>query len=338
MVSIVYVLAGSTNAFNILMRNSRLLMQPTLPSTIADPRNKKQQLRNDVICFLSTRGLKWRASEIASSGEAFMKAIVDTLWQIDGQHDVFKSRNSPIPSCFGSFNGYNQPHLSKHRKRERQNMTCTSLKLCADSLFGCLQGVYWEQHGWKEFKPDVESLASSLSKYSDYLTKQCGTMKRVITTTCTPDIRQSFLLFFASLANVSPSFHQLELKLTEKDPFEYLLVEDFCQSEPRKKYEYTQKLKETGLSQKAALLTYSQGNNIGSFHFVWKVLDSCDDDLSESQRTIEKVKEQLPVFHTRAMKSALRSKFGRVTQIEASYSSCPLPGANKRCLSPNKSP
>ena len=161
------------------MRGSRLLAQPTLSSTIAEPRNKKQQLRNNVISFLSNQDLKWHGSKIPSSGEAFVKAMVDTLWQIDGQHDVFKSRNSPIPSCFDSFNGYNQPHLSKHRKRERQNMTFTSLRLSADSLFGCLQGVYWEQHGWKEFKPNVERLATSLSEYSDYLTKQCCTTKRV---------------------------------------------------------------------------------------------------------------------------------------------------------------
>lgn len=91
--------------------------------------------------------------------------------------------------------------------------------------------------------------------------------------------------------------------------FEYLPVDDVCPAEPCKKYEYIQKLRETGLSMKVGFLTYSHGNNIGSFHFVWRVLDN---DISESQRTIEKVKEQLPIFHTRAMKAALRSKFGRV--------------------------
>lgn len=89
-----------------------------------------------------------------------MKAMVDTLWQIDGQHDVFKSRNFPILSCFYSFNGYNQSHLSKHSKRERQNMSSTSLCISADSLFRSLQGVYWERRGWKEFKPNVERLAT----------------------------------------------------------------------------------------------------------------------------------------------------------------------------------
>lgn len=195
-------------------------------------------------------------------------------------------------------------------------MTSTSLCLSADSLFGCLQGVYWEQRGWKEFKPNVERLATSLSEYSDYLIKQCYTTKRVHSSL--QPVRQiSENLAFCYLplcANVAPCFHKLELNLKEKYPFEYLPVEDVSPTEPRKKYmyEYIQKLRETGLSMKVAFLTYSHGNNIGSFHFVWKVLDSVDADISESQRTIEKVKEQLPVFHTRAMKAALHSKFGRV--------------------------
>ena len=158
------------------MRNSRLLSRSSLPATVAEPRNNKQKLRNDFIAFLSN---KWHADKIGSSGEAFMKAIIDTLWLIDGQYDVFKSRDHPIPSSFHSFTGYNQPQPSKHRKRERENMSCTSLRLCADTLFGCLQGVYWEQSGWKEFKSDVVLLATSLSNYANYLVKQCDAMKRV---------------------------------------------------------------------------------------------------------------------------------------------------------------
>ena len=92
-----------------------------------------------------------------------------------------------------------------------------------------------------------------------------------------------------------------------------MVIEDICPAEPRKKYEYIQRLREVGLSEKAALLTYSHSNNIGSLHFVWKVLESVDEDISESQRTIEKAKSEIPIFHTRAMKRALASKFGRVS-------------------------
>ena len=72
------------------MRNSRLQSRPALPEPVAEPRNHKQKLRNDFITFLSDKDLKWHADEIGSSGESFMKAIIDTLWLIDGQHDVFK--------------------------------------------------------------------------------------------------------------------------------------------------------------------------------------------------------------------------------------------------------
>lgn len=178
-------------------------------------------------------------------------------------------------------------------------MSSTSLRLCADSLFGCLQGVYWERRGWKEFKPN----AASLSEYSDYLTKQCCTTKWVHSSLqLVRQISDNLAFGYLPLcASVAPCFHQLELKLKEKNPFEYLPVDDVCRAEPRKKYEYIQKLRETGLSMKVGFLTYSHGNNIGSFHFVWRVLD----DISESQRTIEKVKEQLPIFHTQATKAAL---------------------------------
>ena len=56
-------------------------------------------------------------------------------------------------------------------------MSCTSLR--ADTLFGCLQGVCWEQSGWKEIKSDIVLLATSLSNYADYLVKQCDAMKHV---------------------------------------------------------------------------------------------------------------------------------------------------------------
>ena len=84
-------------------------------------------------------------------------------------------------------------------------------------------------------------------------------------------------------------YHQLKQKLKERSPFEYLLVEDISPAEPCKKYEYIQKFKEVGLSEKAALLTHSHG-------FVWKVLESVDEDISESQQTIEKAKAEIPVF------------------------------------------
>ena len=66
-----------------MLSNSRLQSRPLL-EPVVEPRNHKQKLRNDFITFLSDKDLKWRADEIGSSVESFMKAIVDTFWLIDG--------------------------------------------------------------------------------------------------------------------------------------------------------------------------------------------------------------------------------------------------------------
>jgi len=38
----------------------------------------------------------------------------------------------------------------------------------ADAIFGCLQGVYWIRQNWQAFKPEIEKLANSASKYASF--------------------------------------------------------------------------------------------------------------------------------------------------------------------------
>ena len=80
----------AVSALDILMKSSRMLSQRSLPTSIANPNNNKQKLRNDFIAFLASKDLKWRADEVDSNGESFVKAVVDTLWYIDGQHQDFE--------------------------------------------------------------------------------------------------------------------------------------------------------------------------------------------------------------------------------------------------------
>lgn len=69
-----------------------------------------------------------------------------------------------------------------------------------------------------------------------------------------------------------------------------------------------------GLDVPAALVIYSSGNNAGNSYFIWHVPDSSlDVALSNSQGVIEAIKQSLPVYHTRAMRSEFIQKFGRIT-------------------------
>ena len=111
------------NAFDFLMNNARKLTIPSLPSKISEVRNQK--LHNDVIDFLQQRHLNWKPNEVECVGKAFLKVLVDTLWSIDGHHQVLGKRGHKIPQLFHLFVGYNNPETSKHRKRNLQ----TFLKL-----------------------------------------------------------------------------------------------------------------------------------------------------------------------------------------------------------------
>ncbi len=51
--------------------------------------------------------------------------------------------------------------------------------------------------------------------------------------------------------------------------------------------------------------------NIENLHFLWKVAGTTDEEFFQCQQTIEKAKEEIPVYHTRAMRRALFSRFGK---------------------------
>ena len=215
---------------------------------------------------------------------------------------------------FLMFTGYNVPEASKHRKRSLQNMSSSTLQELSDTLFSCLQCSYWDSSSWGTFKADIEMLASSLSRYSCYLTDQNKKMKNIHSSPH-PSRQISDHLSFQFLPKcdvVDPLLRELDTDLSMKENYVFSVVEELCPPEPRKKYEYLERLKSYGLSECAALLTYSHGNNIGNIHFVWKVSNQSENAFACSLQTIESAKELVPTFHTRAMRRALMTKYGRV--------------------------
>jgi len=58
--------------------------QRSLPILVAEPKNKKDVLRNDVIGQLSELGLKWSGNKVSSAGETLVRSLTNCLWYIDG--------------------------------------------------------------------------------------------------------------------------------------------------------------------------------------------------------------------------------------------------------------
>ncbi len=111
-----------------------------------------------------------------------------------------------------------------------------------------------------------------------------------------------------------PCINSLSQSLKQLRPFQYMCLTEHCPDEPRKRYDYIQQLKR-GLNVPVVLLTYSPGNNRGNLHFIWRY----DGDtkletvFQDSLPVVETIKPHIPTYHTRAMRRALFTKFGRVS-------------------------
>ena len=102
-------------------------------------RNKKDRLYNDVLKMLEENNVAFPGGEVKTSEQAFLRAIVDCLWYLDGHHDALKKQNCSIPNLFNHFNSYNTPEVSKHRKRSISNLSGSTLEMLSSTLFHNLQ-------------------------------------------------------------------------------------------------------------------------------------------------------------------------------------------------------
>ena len=119
--------APTRNAFESMMMSQRALsFQSQLPARIDAPRNKKDEMFNDLVSLFEEKNWKWNDGG-SSHGNNFVFGLRDTLWYIDGHHSTLEERSCPIPEPFSKFVGYNIPERSKHRKRQRSNLSYDTL-------------------------------------------------------------------------------------------------------------------------------------------------------------------------------------------------------------------
>ena len=69
---------------------------------------------------------------------------------------------------------------------------------------------------------------------------------------------------------------------------------------------------EKGLTMPSMLYTYSSKGRVLNHNFLWRLPDSCSPQgsLSLNQKIILKLSEDMPVFHTRAMRQEFINHFG----------------------------
>ncbi len=172
-------------------------------------------------------------------------------------------------------------------------------------------------------KKDIVILADSLRKYADNLKHQSEVVSanhglqesvRNLSTCSSP---QLLPLKPAVKVTDAAKFEKLMQELTSKDEYEPVFLNEMLPTDKREQYRFIETLKE-GVPIRAMLYTHSSGNNMGNTHFVWRVPDEQPESevLARSTSVILKVQEQIPHFHTRAIRSRFMQVFGLVTSVK----------------------
>ena len=226
---------------------------------------------------------------------------------IDGHHHIFSSQGCRIPSTFSKFVGFDQQEQHKHKKRQLDNLSAPMLQSMSEHLFFCLQ--------WMELKTDVESLAQCLFQYTDYL--ECS-KKRVMTNHYSKspvhEVAKNINFQFLPASRTKRSSHlELQSCLEQVSDFQHVAVEDVISTlDSRAKYTLIKRMKSNGFPFPTALLSYTNGNNVGNLHFIWIVASADVTSFSESQKVIGTIRRSIPIFHTRAMRQEMFNVFDRV--------------------------
>lgn len=88
---------------------------------------------------------------------------------------------------------------------------------------------------------------------------------------------------------------------------------DVLPEDRKRRYDYIESVKQ-GLDVPIMFLTHSSGENNVNLHWAWQTTaDSIDSALQSCLPIIERVKRDIPQYHTRAMRKLAFEKYGLIT-------------------------
>ena len=119
-----------------------------------------------------------------------------------------------------------------------------------------------------------------------------------------------------STLEVSSRFGPLLQVLDNAAYFEHIFVNDHLPTDVKERHKSLCILKENGLPLKTVFFTYAAGNNVGNYHYIWKVPEDSSEAemLKELSRIEAQIHNDLPTFHTRMMRKQFSSLVGRLVR------------------------
>ncbi|WAQ96968.1 hypothetical protein MAR_029658 [Mya arenaria] len=314
-------IATTLNAFNILLAGTKV--HPVKKTC----HNRKDELYNDVVEMCVSRDLKLHKSAVKDEGSYIIQVLTNALWYITNQHQTINDTSLrfkdvvPVPEPFEKFQGYNE---FKRKKLKAQPLTQDGLHSHSEALFSLLNRPIFSS-SWFEFKADVETLATCLCRYKEYLQKQLTSQSERQSADHPPRtvgsdisiehraksvfVKEKYLVFDQAVAQCPDT--NVPIFFDEKTH----LSTPFQKNQQRARF-----FAEMSLSVDIDLYKYCPGGSSVSVVFVAKTIKnrSSEESLVDPIRVVSQVQNKLPEFHTRYQKRYFKQKLSNIATLKPS--------------------
>ena len=96
-------------------------------------------------------------------------------------------------------------------------------------------------------------------------------------------------------------------------------MSEFCPDEAIKGRNYIDNMSQ-GIQHCCAKFTHAFGGGVPSLHFIWRLpMDSSEELVQRNMAVMEKLKADLPVYHTQTMRKAAVGSFGLMCGVKLAF-------------------
>ena len=305
------------NAFQLMMHAAR--SQPSnLPTVINDPSNKKENLWNDLLNYISKSCVFPKTDGPVC--KTYLTRLRDTLWYIDGHHKTMeRESNRKLPDFFSKFTGYNCPENSKHRKRTISNLSVKMLSTLALSLKDVLHCMKFidDYKAWCDIRLATLKLAHTMEDYATFLEAKNASVKRIQLTPRSEVEKRCNVTVLPTTTKESLYYDlvQADLSLEVSDYYQAIsLRENLRPGIDRKRlYQIVDGyVLKKGFTTKSVHYVHHIGGPKASMHFLWKIpSNETETNLIKHNLTlINDIDKAIPIYERRITKREFKNSFG----------------------------
>lgn len=307
-------LGDTPNVFNLMMDKSRIKWAH--PVRLDNGENCKDQLHNHFLESLEHCDICLNFPSIMGEQEITrsLRNITNALWYLDGRKN-FKNMTlkTELPERFavGRFDGFHDWKKAKHKPRHDRH----TAKTLSSNLWSLISKP-WVSSWNSGLVKDLETLAVVLQEISEFLEKKTMEVQNVHHSL--HPVRQisenAVVTHHTAVRPVSSMYISLDTAVRELSDYEPVALEDLQTHLSSSAADIHRFVTGIGLSVSVDILRYNPGGGTGSIVFLWRVPASRSENeiLTMSARMLQKLKPNIPIYHTRAMRKAFSQQMSKI--------------------------